>query len=215
MPPQLDGLVAKATHPEPQARYESARSMARAIEALGRDTGWLATHSEVAEWVRELVSHDLGERRQAIVNAKERKAGRAELREAEPAASPPPIRSRKSVLGLAATGVLAATAVVAFLVLRGEAQTHATPANEGVGPSVVVSSSPPVPQATSSEQAPQNNTPKVEPAAEPSASVNPPLEGRARRTVRTPRKSSPAIETKARPKPLEAPDKVTTKNPYR
>lgn len=49
--PQLEAILARACSPDPDARFPTARAMADAVEHMGRETGWLAAHSEVAQYV--------------------------------------------------------------------------------------------------------------------------------------------------------------------
>lgn len=64
--PRIDALVAKACSPDPAGRYSSAREMADAIEDVGRETRWLASHAEVAAFVEALMGVDLQRRREKI-----------------------------------------------------------------------------------------------------------------------------------------------------
>src|SRR5690606_19919218 len=72
VPPAVDELVAKATRRDPAQRFQSAESMAAKIEAIGRHAGHLATHSEVARFVKTHMQPSLDERRQYIAGAKAR-----------------------------------------------------------------------------------------------------------------------------------------------
>ena len=64
--PQVDELVARACHKVAANRFQTAREMADVIEKIGRDTGWLATHGEVADFVERLVGMDLKRRREKV-----------------------------------------------------------------------------------------------------------------------------------------------------
>jgi serine/threonine-protein kinase len=64
--PQIDALVSRACARERSQRFPSARDMAEAIETIERETGQVATHSEVAEYVELLVGADLSRRRTLI-----------------------------------------------------------------------------------------------------------------------------------------------------
>lgn len=66
--PTVDALIAKACDPDPARRFQTAREMADAIESIGRDTGWLAGHAEVAEYVEKLLGVELRQRRERIAH---------------------------------------------------------------------------------------------------------------------------------------------------
>jgi serine/threonine-protein kinase len=63
IPPQIEELVAIAVHPDPARRFASARAMANEIERLSRQTGWVASHAEVAQFLEQLLGAELSERR--------------------------------------------------------------------------------------------------------------------------------------------------------
>jgi hypothetical protein len=52
--------------PERPFFFQTAREMADAIESIGRETGWLASHGEVAEYVEKLLGVELQQRRDRI-----------------------------------------------------------------------------------------------------------------------------------------------------
>lgn len=64
--PAVEAIVARACSREPSGRFATAREMRDAIEALGRDTGWIASNAEVAAVVEELLGAEIRERRSAI-----------------------------------------------------------------------------------------------------------------------------------------------------
>ncbi|MBK7583211.1 MAG: serine/threonine protein kinase [Myxococcales bacterium] len=66
IPPQIEQLVAKACAKDVAARYLSAREMAADIERIARETGWLASHAEVAELVEDLCGRDMAARRARV-----------------------------------------------------------------------------------------------------------------------------------------------------
>jgi hypothetical protein len=76
----LDAIVQKACARDPAQRYPTASAMGSAIAAFGRDTGWMATHVEVAEFVEELC----GERLERL---------RGEVRDSHVSLPPPAIGS--------------------------------------------------------------------------------------------------------------------------
>jgi serine/threonine-protein kinase len=57
--PQLEEIVMRACASDVRERYGSAREMRDVIERMARDTGWLASHGEVAEVVQRLMGTDL------------------------------------------------------------------------------------------------------------------------------------------------------------
>ena len=67
MAPAIEAIVAKACRRDPRERWANAREMAEAIERVGRDTGWIATHAEVAALVERLAGRELAARRDALV----------------------------------------------------------------------------------------------------------------------------------------------------
>ena len=73
--PAIEDIVARACRRDPAARFPTARAMLEAIEELGRHTGWIASHGEVAALVEELVGRELAARRAAVARARGRLAG--------------------------------------------------------------------------------------------------------------------------------------------
>ncbi|MBX3181925.1 MAG: protein kinase [Polyangiaceae bacterium] len=63
VPPAVDELLARATALDPAERFADASEMLDAIERLSRDTGWLASHREVAALVERQIGVDLDRRR--------------------------------------------------------------------------------------------------------------------------------------------------------
>ncbi len=68
--PAIEAIVARACHLDPEARFPSARAMLEAIEEIGRHTGWVASHGEVATLVEELAGRELAARRAAVARAR-------------------------------------------------------------------------------------------------------------------------------------------------
>ncbi len=64
--PQVSAVVERACALDPANRFQTAREMADAIEAVGRNTGWIASHAEVASYLDELIGVDLGRRRERV-----------------------------------------------------------------------------------------------------------------------------------------------------
>lgn len=59
--PQLEDLIKRACARDPEERFPTARAMQEALDRIGRDTGWLATHSEVGEVVEQLEGERLSQ----------------------------------------------------------------------------------------------------------------------------------------------------------
>ncbi len=66
--PAIQEIVTRACDREPTQRYATARDMLGAIDELGRRTGWIASHAEVASIVDELLGGELRGRRAAIAH---------------------------------------------------------------------------------------------------------------------------------------------------
>jgi hypothetical protein len=64
--PALDDLIACACDPNPVLRFPTARVMAEAVEAIGRESGTLATHVQVSDYIERLVGSDLIQRRELV-----------------------------------------------------------------------------------------------------------------------------------------------------
>lgn len=66
--PQVEALVMRACDPEPAQRFASAREMADEIEMLARETGWVASHADVADLLEDLIGSDLARRRERVAS---------------------------------------------------------------------------------------------------------------------------------------------------
>jgi serine/threonine protein kinase len=64
--PALEEIVARACDRAPANRFATAEDMLRALDELGRRTGWLASHAEVASLVEVLLGAELRARRATI-----------------------------------------------------------------------------------------------------------------------------------------------------
>jgi serine/threonine-protein kinase len=71
VPPELDAIVLRALDRDPEARFDTARSMIRAIEAALP----IATASEVGDWVEALAGTVLDERARTIASIESSWAG--------------------------------------------------------------------------------------------------------------------------------------------
>jgi eukaryotic-like serine/threonine-protein kinase len=76
--PGFDEVIQKACARDPAKRYPTALAMGSAIAELGRSTGWMASHTEVAEFVEELC----GDRLESL---------RSEVRDSHVSFRPPPL----------------------------------------------------------------------------------------------------------------------------
>jgi hypothetical protein len=76
--PGFDEVIQKACARDPAKRYPTALAMGSAIAELGRSTGWMASHTEVAEFVEELC----GDRLEHL---------RSEVRDSHISFRPPPL----------------------------------------------------------------------------------------------------------------------------
>ncbi|HEY4122434.1 MAG TPA: serine/threonine-protein kinase [Byssovorax sp.] len=204
--PPIERIVAKACARDASERYPTARAMLDDIEALARETGWLASHREVADVVRELAGGELASRRAQLAalvsgddaSTSERSAARepaSGARASSSAARPP---WREIVVG--AIALLVIGAATSMLAARGRAApvSRVAPAVEAApapAPPVVETVAVVVvapPQPTSSAAAP------VEPSAR-SAQPRP-----------APRASSPRASS-----PRGDGLQIATANPYR
>jgi eukaryotic-like serine/threonine-protein kinase len=64
--PAIEAIVARACHLDAAARFATARAMLDALEEVGKHTGWIASHAEVAELVERLSGKALAARRTAV-----------------------------------------------------------------------------------------------------------------------------------------------------
>jgi serine/threonine-protein kinase len=65
--PQISEFIMRACARDPLLRFQSARDMASVLERFDRERGWLATHTEVAHVVQNVLGPDLQLRRNAVV----------------------------------------------------------------------------------------------------------------------------------------------------
>ena len=64
--PAIEAIVARACDRDPASRFATAEDMLRALDDLGRRTGWLASHAEVASLVEVLLGAELRARRATL-----------------------------------------------------------------------------------------------------------------------------------------------------
>ncbi len=203
--PMVEDIVASACDPEPSLRPRSARIMAESIEALGRETGWIASHGEVAAFVESLMGPDLELRRERtaaqVAGEGERATLVPEADEESPASgspsgfpAPAPAGARRRVPGVVVAGSIAVLAIgiAAALLLRGAATASSGSTDASATPSAApLAASPAAPSAAIMTEAP---------TAAPAGAL-PPAAKPTRPTVagnRTPQPSTPdRIETPA------------------
>lgn len=226
--PEVERLIARACALKVKDRFPSARAMADEIERIARDTGWLATQREVAEWLESLVGEDLEYRRKAVASLLAERGSLA----APPAHGPnatthelshdaadvaqPPASSRREQrfgareLAIAAIALVGLAVVASFVILRSQGPSSAPPAPSN--PSAPTMAEPvaeprspePMPEVTPE---PAVSAAEPAPSSEPAPSATPP--------ARAPR---PPAARAAGPKPIDqarAPDDIKAKNPYR
>jgi serine/threonine-protein kinase len=226
--PAIEAIVARACQRDPAQRFAGAREMLAAVEALGRDTGRIASHGEVAELVEELAGKELSARRAAITRAR----GGMRRPDGTPSGTIAPIGEARRRVGGAAVAVGAAVVVAAGIVLlvaaRGSGATVTSAAPEGS-----TSSAPPI--SVTIVSAPPSATPAaaVTGNAASAAASSTAQAGVQRRGAqpskaptsapvqapRAPAPAAPAPTTAPQPLPPPvapaAPQGITTANPYR
>lgn len=233
--PAIEAIVAKACARDRDARYASARAMLEAIEDVGRRTGWIASHAEVAALVEELAGGDLDARRDAIAKARaphvttEREAERAP---SSAHASIPPRRRAGVAVIASSAAVLAVGAIAAFVALtrtsppRAEA---ASPSSDRAPPvaSIVATGAPSAesvePTSTGTRvvdaSAPQTSSRSTS-ARRALASSSAVSTSAAAPTVLTPPSTAAPVATATMRAPeidraTTAPSTISTSNPYR
>jgi eukaryotic-like serine/threonine-protein kinase len=202
--PEIVELVARACCHDPTRRFRSARDMAAAIEQIGRERGWVATHHEVAEWIEALCGVDLSRRRERIALLASPAARPAVLSQSELTAPPraqgpqPTTRLRQRVGFLIAAGLVLLALAAWGLISRGTRQQTA-------------STVPPAAEESSSVAA-VSGLVAIDPTppnpATASAPASAPVKPAPRRPVMAP--SVPSRAPGVRP-----PSQISKRNPYR
>jgi serine/threonine-protein kinase len=224
--PPIEALVATACHIDPELRFPTARAMLEAIESLGRDTGWIASHAEVAELVEALAGRELSARRAAVARASS-STGAASVEDAPAVthrgASAPPRRRGLLVMFGATLSVAAALLIVAAARRGGRPVAAANDA----APTTVASAV--LPAASTAPAAPAPVAPRLsgEPAslAAPRASARPskgapsaaprPSAIAAEPVSASPRViAAPPLTAPPPPEPAAPPLTIGTANPY-
>jgi serine/threonine-protein kinase len=198
--PAVEALVARAVSRDPEARFPSARAMRDAVEHLGRHTGWIASHAEVAAEVEALAGAELSARR-AVLSA---------------------ARSSGEVTGVGVTpsprpgGGAFAWALVALVLATGVAALVWSSRRPAA--IVAAASAPSAPVSSASSAAPPAvldpppPSAPVAPSAAPSAPAAPvPRAPAPRASARAPAPVASAPATRG----PDAPSDIRTANPYR
>jgi serine/threonine-protein kinase len=213
--PAIEAIVAKACARDPGDRFESARAMLEAIEDLGRHTGWIASHREVAALVEDLAGRELTRRRAAVA--------KAQAATPDPSVTPAGIvvpdlaRPRRGRVALAAAAAALMIAGAVLVAVRmgarpadGAPASTAKPAPSAAapGPPASVAATPEVPDGG---PAPEASTAAPPPAAPRPAAVVRPLPSHHADGRATSSPAPPPAGTRDAP----APTGITTANPYR
>jgi len=233
--PEIQALVSRASAPDPRARYQSAREMGAVLENFERERGWLATQSEVAATVEDLLSVELRIRREQLAglapglsaaDVGERSRTLA-LAETKPVREPSPWPSTMHPVANAVPKSRPPARARAFLVLGGAALALGTVAGLLLRAPVPVAANPvaasPAPfrevgqgaLASKTETAAATTTTTTTATAAPlvTAVPSPPA------PVAEPKPSAPLSLARRRPSappsPTVAPLTIKTKNPYR
>jgi serine/threonine-protein kinase len=226
--PAVEAIVARAYDRDPEARYPNALAMLEAIEELGRHTGWIASHVEVAALVEKLVGLELAARRAAIMRARGSEAsGTPEplsvTSRGQARARSEPGSSRRVVVIASFLGggalALGAAAMFARAPRGGPQVAAATSEAPHAAPVPATSANPPATSAPSANAA-SASAPSAS-AATGAASVSPPQAHAAARphaephAAPAPAAPPPAAPPPAAPPPAAAPTGISTANPYR
>jgi eukaryotic-like serine/threonine-protein kinase len=143
VPPALDAVVMRALENEPSMRFETARQMARELEAAHS----VASASVVGEWVERVASESLTDRARKLADIEARSIATAVTSDAAPDESRPKRRWPVAV-GVAST--IAALGVIASVRSKGvpprvaESAPSLAPPESSVSTPSVESAAPPV-----------------------------------------------------------------------
>jgi hypothetical protein len=230
--PELEELIRKACHPIPGQRFQSAQEMMLAIEALGRERGWVASQNEVSAFVEGLIGVDLDRRRQRIAQLMFEEGPTI----ATPGASRTSVAKSSARSQLALWGIAALViTIVGFLLLRltrPEPTLKSTDALDLAKPSNPILTRPALVNNQGSQQLPAALPPASPPAVTPTpvaaehASAPPHTENQstakqsAAKQLSEPARTTPAAKPAAPAKPAATdepspPDEIAPRNPYR
>ncbi len=227
--PQIEQIVARACDAEAAYRFPTARAMSDAIEAVGRDTGWIASHSEVAGFVDALMGVDLGRRRERVAELMNRPVTAAHSdaqpaaahSNAQPAAEPaqPPRQRRGTLLAVGGAVVVAGVAAAAWSMHRATVGAAASAAA-----SALPEAAPVVAPSRAATSAARTSPPPESPDTASAAANPPPSAGPTAASprkvggspVRAPHRAAfPHTATPTAAGPVAPPDHISKKNPYR
>jgi serine/threonine-protein kinase len=236
--PQVDDLVAKACDKTASKRFQTAREMGDAIERIGRETGWVATSGEVADYVEKLVGDDMKRRRDKVGEFISGLAEAPTYLSNAPPGPPTDARSRKvsatdgvevpprankgPMIVVAAAAVILAVGGIVWLKSSGSEPPPETASGSSAAPVTPRTAAPEEPVAAKAAPEPAAVVP-AKPATTQVVDVAPAPEP-PRATVKKPAQAkAPASEKPARPvapvtpNPAGAtpPESVIKTNPYR
>lgn len=236
--PAVEAIVARAVHKDPGARFSTAREMLEAIEDLGRHTGWIASHAEVAALVERLLGADLAARRAALQRTREGTPRRgtataigargaeesganvakeiaAEAEEDEVAL---PVARGRAWIAVAAVAALLLASAAAIGLSRGRGDAPAASASTAQASAAAsTTASAATAQAATATANAQATAPSNAAAATPSAAPSAREPVAASAAARAPRPGPPAAKA-APAESLEVkgpPATIATQNPYR
>jgi hypothetical protein len=232
--PAIEAIVARACAREPAARFPTARAMLEAIEELGRHTGWIASHGEVAALVEDLAGRELAARRATVARSRGQSLSGTPRATAVTVPRERPNRMGRGALALSALAVVLGTVALAGATrnyhptsLTGALPPAASAATGAFGssgsPSLLVATpstaaptaepSPPAPVGVTPVEAPRAVVPAPHRTAEPRAVPRP--------SPVSPASPPPPANGPSDPKPARGwapagdPAAITTANPYR
>jgi hypothetical protein len=221
--PAIEAVVARACHRDPAARFPTARAMLEAIEEIGRHTGWIASHAEVAALVDELAGRELAARREAVTRARTRSAGTTpratvvSVVEAKPRGIGRPVAAAGVVLLLLAAGALTVTRrgerVAASVAPPAPSAAPSTPSATASAVEPLPSGASALPSGASSAAPPTVATPPGGPSEPPPRRAAEARPGAASSARRLPPAAPP--ERAVVPAPAGEPAVINTANPYR
>jgi serine/threonine-protein kinase len=222
VPPQVAEIIDRACSVDLDRRYGTAAEMAEAIECLGRETSWIASHNEVASFVERLAGADLDRRRKLVAASRPGAAAPASLEQAPtmvqsrsrsergtvsgtvPVALTQPARRSRALPVLLALVVVVGATTLGFAYLRPsssppepERVEPASPPPERPAPATI----PSPPRPPDNETAPSHPLPSPEPEPVPVPAAVP----HTTRGVAPPRLSAPEVTapTSSAPRAVE------------
>jgi eukaryotic-like serine/threonine-protein kinase len=208
--PEVVELVASACAADRARRFSTAREMAAAIERLGRERGWLATHHEVAEWIEALCGTDLSRRRERIALSASaadppRPAQPSHSQVTAPHAVPERLPTTRRGQRIA---LMIAAALVLIALLAWGVSSNSTPATTVPSAAAAPAAPPAEPSASAVVAIALTPASPTTPAPASSASSSPARPPAVRKPLTAPSEPS-------RPAAVRPPDQISKRNPYR